>query len=321
MPKTIVRFAALFLGLAICAAANAQNYPSSTISIAVPTPPGGPMDTMMRVLAAKMAENIGQKVIVENKTGGGGIIASQSALRTPADGYSVAGVYLSHATNVHIYPRLPYDTLKDFTPVVLVAKGPLVLLVNKDVPVKTVAELIAYAKANPGKLNIGASALGGASHLGGELFKAMTGVDMQMVPYKGTTALIPDILDGRVQVTIDSYLQYLPHAKTGAVRMLGVSSANRIEVDPSIPTIAETVPGYEALAWWGLAVSSATPAQIVRQLNKEAARALQDKEVKQRISALGIAPEGGTPAEFSMFIQAEIAKWESVIKNAGLVEK
>jgi tripartite-type tricarboxylate transporter receptor subunit TctC len=321
MLKPIVRFIVLGLGLATCAAANAQNYPSSPISIAVPTPPGGPMDTMMRVLAAKMAENIGQQVIIENKTGGGGIIATQSALRTPADGYSVAGIYLSHATNVHIYPKLPYDTLKDLTPVILVAKGPLVLLVNKDVPVNSVAELIAYAKANPGKLNIGASALGGASHLGGELFKAMAGVDMQMVPYKGTTALIPDILEGRVQVTIDSYLQYLPYAKTGAIRMLGVSSANRIDVDSSIPAIAETLPGYETLAWWGLAVSSTTPADIVSRLNKEAARALENIEVKQKIGVLGIVPGGGTPAEFSMFIRSEIAKWESVIKNAGLVEK
>ena len=321
MRKIFARLTVLAFGLAVCTVANAQKYPSSPITIAVPTPPGGPMDTMMRVLAAKMTANIGQNVLVDNKTGGSGIIASQTALRTPADGYAVAGIYLSHATNVHMLAKVPYDTLKDFAPVVLVAKGPLFLIVNKDLPVKNVAELIAYAKANPGKLNMGLSALGGASHLGAELFKAMTGVDIQMVPYKGTASLLPDILDGRIQVTIDSYLQYLPYAKTGAIRMLGVSSANRIDVDPSIPAIGETVPGYETLAWWGLAVSSATPPQIVSQLNEMAGRALEDKGVKEKISALGIVPGGGTPADFTKLIESEIAKWESVIKNAGLVEK
>jgi len=321
MPKIFVRFTILALALAACSVANAQKYPSSPISIAVPTPPGGPMDTMMRSLAAKMTANIGQNVIIENKTGGSGIIASQTALRPPADGYSVAGIYLSHATNVHMFPKLPYDTLKDFTPVFLVAKGPLFLIVSKDVPANNVAELIAYAKAHPGKLNMGLSALGGASHLGAELFKAMTGINIQMVPYKGTASLLPDMLEGRVQVTIDSYLQYLPHAKTGAIRMLGVSSRNRVDIDPSIPAIGETVPGYEALAWWGLAVSSDTPPQIVNQLNSIAAKALEDKEVREKISALGIVPGGGTPADFSALIKSEITKWESVIKNAGLVQK
>ncbi|MEJ0069819.1 MAG: tripartite tricarboxylate transporter substrate-binding protein [Pseudomonadota bacterium] len=240
--------AVISLAVLIGAGARAQTYPSSRITIAVPTPAGGPMDTMMRALAMKLSENVGQPVIIDNKTGASGIIATQSVLQVPADGYSVAGVYLSHATNLHTNPRLPYDTLTSFAPVMLVAKGPNVLVVHKDVPATTVAELIAYAKAHPGKLNVGASTTGGGSHLGAELLKMMTGIDMQTVPYKGTAALIPDLITGRVEVTLDSYQQYLPFAKEGSIRMIGVSSAQRFEIDPSIPAIAETVPGYERSA-------------------------------------------------------------------------
>lgn len=315
---------AAFLAAALCAfpgEAPAQSFPSRAISISVPTPPGGPMDTMMRAVAGKASENLGQPVVIENRTGAGGIISNQTVLNAPADGYSVAAIYLSHATNVHMVPNLPYDTLKAFTPLVMVAKGPLVLMISSNVPAKNVGELIAYAKANPDKLNLGASAIGGASHLGGELFKLMTGLKMATVPYKGTASLLPDMLTGRVHVTIDSYLQYAPHAKTGQIRMLAVSSANRFELDPTIPAIGETVKGYEALAWWGLAVAAGTPPQITERLHKEFARALEDEGVKQRIRALGIVPGGGGAAEFQAFIRSEIAKWENVVKTAGLVQK
>lgn len=315
------KFLVVCIGAALVASASAQTYPAKPISFAIPTPPGGPMDTMMRATLSKVSEYIGQPIIVEHKTGASGIIATQSVLRAPPDGYTLAGIYLSYATNVHIYPNLPYDTLKDIQPIILVAKGPLVLIVSGNVPAKNVAELIAYAKANPGKLNLGASATGGASHLGGELFKAMAHLDMQTVPYKGTSTLLPDMLTGRVQVTVDSYLQYLPHAKTGAIRMLAVSSAERFDIDKDIPAIAETVPGYETLAWWGIAVSSNTPPDIVNRLNREFARALQDEGVKERIRSLGIMPGGGSPAEFTAFIRSEINKWEGVIKSAGLVQK
>jgi tripartite-type tricarboxylate transporter receptor subunit TctC len=312
--------------LAFCAAsslavpAQAQNYPTRPITIAVPTPPGGPMDTMMRAVADKMSETMGQPVIIENKTGAGGVLASSSALASP-DGYTIAGIYLSHATNIFFNPKLPYDTLKDFAPVALVAKGPLVLLVNKSVPAKNVAELITYVKARPGQLNIGASAMGGASHLGAELFKSMAGLDMPTVPYRGTAVMISDILSGRVQVTIDSYLQYVPYAQSGAIRFLAVSTPNRFENDPSIPTIAETVPGYDATAWWGLAVSSATPPAIVAKIHDGVVRALADKGVQEKIRALGISPGGGSQAEFTALIKSEIDKWGKLIKSAHLAIK
>lgn len=322
--RQAVLLLALCISWALVADATAQTSPfpaGKPITFVVPTAPGGPTDTMMRAIATKMSENVAQTIIVENKSGAGGIIAAQHVSRAPADGYTVLSVYMSHAVNLHIQPNLPYDTLAAFAPVMLVAKGPLVLVVNSKVPAKNVAELVAYGKANPGKLNFAASALGGASHLGGELFKRMSGIDMQIVPYKGTSATLPDMLAGRVDITLDSYQIYSPHAKTGAVRLIGVSSERRIDLDPNLPAVAETLPGYEAAAWYGVLVPAGTPADIVERLHREFTRALADETVRSRIKGLGFVPGGGTSSEFAAFIRSEIKKWESVVANAGLKQK
>lgn len=308
----------LFIGNAN---AQAPSFPSKPITFIVPNPPGGPTDTLVRTIAAKMSENLRQTIVIDNKSGAGGIIAAQFVSRAPPDGYTLGCVYLSHATNLHVRRDLPYNTLNAFRPVTLLAKGSLVLLVSSKVPAKSVAELIGYAKANPSKLNYAASGLGGASHLGGELFKALAGIDMQVVPYKGAATLIPDLITGRIDLTISGYQQYVEHIKSGAVRALGVSAAERFDAAPDLPAISNTVPGYDVSAWYGVLVPAGTPTEIVERLHREFARALADASVKLRIQSLGLAPGSMTPAAFGGFIQAEINKWGPIVVNAGLVEK
>jgi len=295
-----------------------RDYPARPVTIVVPAPPGGTADLVIRTLSTKLAESLGQSVIVENRAGGGGIIATQLVAKAAPDGYTLLMIYTSHAINPSLYAKLPYDSDKNFAPVTLLGQVPLVLVVPQEFPARTMAEFVAYAKANPGKLNFGSAAIGGASHLGGELLNTMAGVDIQHVPYKGGAAAAMDLASGRLSMVLDSFLPLQPYIKSGKIRALGVASAKRSEMAPELPTVAETVPGFEASAWFGIAVPATTPREIVTRLNAEFVKALRDPELRRRLTQQGFDPGGNSPDEFAVFMREETEKWARVIRRAGV---
>ena len=314
----IVASACAILALPGFAQSGARPYPTKPVTIVVPAPPGGTADLVIRTLSARLAESLGQSVVVDNRAGGGGVIATQFVGRAPADGYTLLMVYTSHAINPSLYAKLPYDGEKDFVPVTLLGQVPLVLVVPQDMPAKTMAEFIAYAKANPGKLNFGSAAIGGASHLGGELLNSMAGIDIQHVPYKGGAAAAMDLASGRLSMVLDSFLPLQAYIKAGKIRPLGVASAKRSEMAPDLPAIAETVPGFEAAAWFGILAPAGTPRELVMRLNTELVKALRDPELRRRLTQQGFEPGGDSPEEFAAFMRAETEKWARVIRKAGV---
>jgi tripartite-type tricarboxylate transporter receptor subunit TctC len=302
-------------------AAQPSGFPSKPVTVIVPAPPGGTADISMRIIAHKLNENLGQQIVVDNRPGAGGIIASQLALKATPDGYTVLMNYTSHAINPSLYKKLPYDTAKDFTPVTLLGITPLVLVVHPSVPAKTVAEFIAYAKANPGKLNYGSAAIGGASHLGGELLKIRAGIDIVHVPYKGGAAAAADLMSGQIQMLMDSLLPLQPHIKAGKMRPLGVTSVKRTEISPDLPSIAETLPGFESSAWFGIVVPAATPRDVVNKLNAEFVKVLRTPETREKLTQQGFEKVGNTPDEYAAFLKSETAKWSEVVRIAGVKEQ
>ena len=302
-------------------AAQPSGFPSKPVTVIVPAPPGGTADISMRIIAHKLNENLGQQIVVDNRPGAGGIIASQLALKATPDGYTVLMNYTSHAINPSLYKKLPYDTAKDFTPVTLLGITPLVLVVHPSVPAKTVAEFIAYAKANPGKLNYGSAAIGGASHLGGELLKIRAGIDIVHVPYKGGAAAAADLMSGQIQMLMDSLLPLQPHIKAGKMRPLGVTSVKRTEISPDLPSIAETLPGFESSAWFGIVVPAATPRDVVNKLNAEFVKVLRTPETREKLTQQGFEKVGNTPDEYAAFLKSETSKWSDVVRIAGVKEQ
>ena len=307
---------ALFLCLAFATTAvSAQG----TVRFVVGFTPGGPSDILARALGTKLAEALGQPVVIENRPGAGGNLAAEVVAKGAADGNTwLLGNNSILATNQSLYSRLGYDPVKDFAPVALVAIQPNILVVHPSVPASSVRELIAHAKQNPAKLNYASSGAGAAAHLAGELFKTMTGVDMVHVPYKGAQPALTDVIAGQCHVMFATSASVIPYIKAGRLRALAVTTAQRSPSVPELPTIAESgVPGFEAITWHGIVVPSATPPSTVNRLNRAINDVLAQKDLVERLNALGAEIAGGSPQEFAAYIQREIPKWAKVVKDSG----
>jgi tripartite-type tricarboxylate transporter receptor subunit TctC len=281
-------------------------------------PPGGGADIVSRIIAAWLAERLGQPVIVENRPGASGNISVQAVANSPPDGYTLLFIGSSAAVNVSLFATLPYNLLRDIAPVSGLIDFPLVLVTNPSVPAKTVAELIALAKADPGKISMASYGTGSTSHVAGELFKMMAGVEMIHVPYRGGAAMVTDLIGGRVQAGIDVLTGSLAHIRSGALRALAMAGKTRSEALPDVPTIGETVAGYEAEAWCGLGVPNGTPPEIIERLNREINAGLADRATKARLAEVATKPIFFTPAEFGAYMAAEIEKWGKVVRYAGI---
>lgn len=308
--------AALLAGLAAGSAA-AEDYPTRPVTLIVPAAAGGATDSLARIVAEPLRKALGQPVVVENKAGGGGVLGMQFVANAAPDGYTIAmGNIGPNAINVALQKNLSYSN-KDFVAIGRVAVMPNIVVTQPDRPINSIRELIDYAKANPGKLDFASSGVGQSIHMSGELFKVMAGVDMIHVPYKGSGPAVQDLLGGQVALMFDNLASSMPHVKSGKLKALAVTSAQRWPAAKDIPTVAESgVPGFEVVAWFGLMAPAGTPQPIVERLNAELAKALADPAVQERLAALGAEPSPTTPQEFTSFIDAETAKWADVAKKA-----
>ena len=311
---------AAFLLALLCFAAHPQadTYPAKPIRIVVPFPAGGATDIAARAIADKMSANWKQPVLVENRAGAGGNVGADYVAKSAPDGYTlVMGITGSHAINISLYSKMPYDPVKDFEAITQVAVVPNVVVVHPSVPAKTLAEFIALAKRNPGKYDYASLGSGTAAHLGMELLKTTAGIYMVHIPYRGSAPAVADLIGGQVQVMMDGLPSSLPHVKAGRLRALAVTSQKRSSAAPDFPTIAESYPGFYADAWSGLFAPKGTPRAMVDKIAIEAKRILNLPDVRERFAALGAEPVGSTPAEFAQHVQREIAKWAVVVKQSG----
>ena len=321
--RSMLRLAAAVFAIAAAfaplSAAQAQAYPTKTITIIVPFPAGGTTDILARILGQYMSTALGQPVVVDNRGGAGGNIGAQAAARAAPDGYTLfMGTVGTHAINATLYKKLPFDHVKDFAPLTRVAMVPNLLVAHPSQPYKTVKELIAYAKANPKKINYGSSGNGSSIHLSGALFESMAKVEMTHVPYKGSAPAVADLLGGQIAIMFDNMPSALQHVKSGKLRPLGVTSAKRSAELPDVPTIAVAgVPGYEATSWFGMFAPAKTPAEVTTKLHGVIVKALNDPEVKKKISEQGAEPHPESPTEFATFIRNETAKWGKVVRDSG----
>jgi tripartite-type tricarboxylate transporter receptor subunit TctC len=298
--------------------ARAQTYPTRPVRIIVGFAAGGPADIVARLIAQWLSERLGQQFVVENRTGAATNIATEAVVRAPADGYTLLFVTAANAINTTLYEKLSFNLSRDIVPVASLIRAPSVLEVNPSVPAKTVPEFIAYAKAHPGKLIMASGGIGAPSHVFGELFKFMTGVNLVHVPYRGAAPAVTDLLAGQVQVYFDPVPNSIGYIRAGKVRPLAITSATRSEALPDVPTVGEFVPGYEASFWFGIGAPKATPGEIVDKLNKEVNAALADPKMKARLAELGATALPGSSADFGKFIADETEKWGKVIKSAGI---
>jgi tripartite-type tricarboxylate transporter receptor subunit TctC len=302
---------------AISQIARAQTYPARPLRWIVGFPSGGATDIVARLMGQWLSERFGQPVIVENKPGAGNNVAVQTVVNSPPDGYTLLFVSTASAINATLYEQLPFNFLRDIAPVAGLVRLPLVMEVNPSVPAKTVAEFIAYAKANPGKISMASSGAGTVPHLAGELFKAITGVNMIHVPYRGEPAALTDMISGQVQVMFGAISASIEYLKAGKLRPLAVTTATRSEALPDTSTMGDFVPGYEVSTWYGVGVPKNTPADIVNKLNKEINAGLADPKMRARLAELGTTPMLFTPAEFGAHVAAETDKWAKVVKSSG----
>jgi tripartite-type tricarboxylate transporter receptor subunit TctC len=292
----------------------AQSYPNKPVRMIVPFPAGGATDVLARALSIKLGEKLGQSVVVENRPGAGGTIGSQAVAQSSADGYTILlATSSTHSIGPATNPKIPYDAVADFTALGQVATSPNIVLVPNSSPAKSMRELIAYAKKNPGKLNYASSGNGTIVHLTTELFKAQSGSYIVHIPYRGTALAIPDLISGKVDLLFDSLVTGLPHAKDGKLRALAVTSAQRSALAPDLPTVADVLPGFESVTWFGLYGPKNLPADVVSRLNTALSAALQDADVKERFARLGAEPAASTAAVFSQLAQADSAKWKRII--------
>jgi tripartite-type tricarboxylate transporter receptor subunit TctC len=296
----------------------AQAYPTRPVRWIVPFAPGGSPDIIARLIGQWLPERLGQPFIVDNRPGAGGNIGTEAVVRAPPDGYTLLMALSVNAINPAVYDNLPFNFIRDTAPVASIASTPLIMEVNPSVPANTVPEFIAYAKANPGKINMASGGKGAPSHVAGELFKMMAGVDMVHVPYRGEALALPDLISGQVQVYFAVMPASLGYIRAGKLRALAVTSATRQEALPDVSTVGEFLPGYEARGWYGVVVPKATPREIVERLNKEINAALADPNMKKRLTDLGCAVFAGSPADFGKFIADETEKWGKVVKFAGI---
>ena len=309
-------------GAVLCAAlwstiAVAQSYPTKPIRIIVGYPAGGPTDMIARTVAQKLSPALGQQVIVDNRPGASGIIGAELAVKAPPDGYTLLTVPITYAVTPSVFPKMPYDAEKDLAPVALVAAAPFILVVHPTLPVKTVKDLIALAKSRPGQINYASASAGGMPHLAGELFNIMAGVKLTHIPYKGAAPATIDLLAGQVSLMFNNMLSAMPHVKSGKLRAVAVTSAKRSSAVPELPTVAETIPGFEASGWYGAFAPAATPREIIAKLNGEINRLMRQPDVAQRLAGDGVGAVTMTPAEFGTYLHSEIVKWGKVVKISG----
>jgi tripartite-type tricarboxylate transporter receptor subunit TctC len=301
-----------------CVCAQGQNFPVKPIRIVVPFTPGGPNDILARIAGQRLTTAWGQQVIVDNRPGGGTVIGSEFVAKAPPDGYTMLMVSTSHAANVSLMSKLPFDTLRDFAAVIQAVSSPNVLVVHPSVPARSTRELVAIAKAKPGQINFASGGSGSATHLSGELLRLTAGVNMTHIPYKGAAPATIDLISGQVSWMFGTILPTLPHVKAGKLRAIGVSSRQRVAVLPEIPPIGDDLPGFEAVSWYGMFVPAATPADLIAKLNQEIARGFTLPEVRERLAKEGTEVVAGSPADFAALFKSEVAKWARVIREAKI---
>jgi tripartite-type tricarboxylate transporter receptor subunit TctC len=306
------------VGCAIPQSAFALDYPTKPVRLIVGVAAGGANDTVARVVAQALSERTGQPVVVENRPGAGGNIGLEAAANAPPDGYTVLFATSANALSVAFYDKANVNFARDITPVTSLVRGPLIMEVNPSFPARTIPEFIAYAKANPGKINMASAGIGNTTHVAGELFMMLTGTKFTHVPYRGGAPAVTDLISGQVQLYFDGVSGSLDHVRSGRTRALGVTTAERADVLPDVPSIAEFVPGYEAGGWYGIGVPRNVPAEIVDKLNREINASLADPKLKARLADLGYATTGSSPAEFGSMIAREIEKWAKVLQFAGV---
>jgi len=305
--------------LAVGGIASAQStFPAKPVHIFVPYPPGGGVDILTRTLGDVVSRQWGQTVVVENRPGAGGVVASQALVQSPPDGYALIMVASGHATNPFLYPKIPYDTFKDFTPISLLASSPNILLVRADSPFKSVADVIAQAKAKPGSLSVAHAGTGTSTHLAAELFKSLAKVDLGAIPYKGGAPAINDLLGGQIQLSFNNGPESVGQLQAGTVRALAVTTAKRAPFLPDVPGIGETVAGYDTEVWWGLLGPGKMPRDIIEKLSHDFVAALNTEAVRERLTKLGAVPIGSTPQAFDKKIHDDYEKWGPIIQAAGI---
>jgi tripartite-type tricarboxylate transporter receptor subunit TctC len=316
-PARLLVLALLGFAAFACGPVRAADYPTRPIKWVVPYPPAGTTDVLARIIAQYLTERLGQTVFIENKPGAGNNLGVEYVVNSPPDGYTMLLVNPANGINATLYKNLNFNFIRDIAPVAGIVRTPNVMEVTPSLPAKTVAEFIAYCKANPGKINMASSGSGTSVHLSGELFKAMTGCEMLHVPYKGAGPALIDLIGGQVHVMFDNLPSSAGHIKSGKLRALAMTSAQREPSMPEVPTVAETVPGYEATAWFGIGMPKNTPREFIDRINVEVNRALADPKIRARLAELGGRPIPGTPDDFGKTIAAETAKWEKVVIQSG----
>jgi len=297
--------------------ATAQTYPSRPVRIVVGFPPGGPTDTAARLIGQSLSERLGQQFVIENRPGAGSNIGTEAVVRAPPDGHTLLLAASANAINATLYDKLNFNFIRDIAPVAAINREPLIMLVNPSFPAKTVPEFIAYARANPGKINMASAGNGTPAHVSGELFKMMTGVDMVHVPYRGAGPALTDLLGGQVQAMFPGMSSSIEHVRAGKLRALAVTTASGSDALPDIPTVSDFIPGYEASTWSGIGAPKGTPAEIIDKLNKEINAGLVDPKVKARLANMGSTALPGSPADFGKLIAEETEKWAKVVKFSG----
>jgi tripartite-type tricarboxylate transporter receptor subunit TctC len=315
--RNVVIASVLTAALALSGGVFAQNYPDRPVRLVVGFPPGGAADILGRVAAQQLSSGLGQQVVVDNRGGAGGLIATEITARANPDGYTLLFTSIPHVINPHLYSKVTYNALKDFTPVIQFVSVPLMMASGPSLPAKTVKEVVAMAKAKPGSMNYGSGGSGSSSHLAVELLKSMAQIEMNHVPYKGTGPLITDMLGGQIALTIASAVPLTPQVKAGKLRALGVTGPRRSPAFPDVPAINEAVPGYEVVNWFGIIAPAGTPKQVISRVNAELNKALKSPELVKLLGAQTAEGVGGTPEAFGTVIRNDYAKWQRVVKQSG----
>ena len=318
MQRPVILLATIALAIS-SAGASAQNFPTRPIRFLVGFAPGGSTDIVARLIAQKMSETVGQQVVVDNRTGAGGIIAAEILAKAPPDGHTIFACTTGNfAIQPFLYKSLPFNPDRDLVPVTQTGSLPYIIVVHPSLPVRNIKEFIAFAKARPGQLNFASSGVGSASHLSPEMFKSMAGIDLIHVPYKGTGQALGDLLAGQVVMMFDQPVSTLPHVKAGKLKVLAITSSRRFPTLPEIPTVAESgIPGFEAISWAGVCTSPGTPKEIINRLQSEIAKVLKLPDVRDRLLRDGIEPVGNTPEQFQAHIEREKVKWGKVVRDSG----
>ncbi len=308
---------ALMMVLAGSTSLHAADYPSRPVRLIVGFPPGGAADILGRIAAMPLTERLGQQVVVDNRGGAGGLVATELAARATPDGYTLLFTSMPHVINPHLYKKVQYDAMRDFAPVVQFVTSPLMMAANASLPAKSVKELIAYAKSRPAPMNYASSGSGASSHLAMELFRSMAGIEMNHIPYKGTGPLLTDLISGQIVLTIASAVPLTPQVKAGKLRGMAVTGPKRSPLFPDLPAIAETVPGYEVVNWFGILAPAGTPSTIVARINSELNKALAAPALKDTLRAQSADGSGGSSEEFARIIRADFTKWAKVVRDSG----